>query len=327
MKVFADIAGQERACTFLQAALDEGQVTHAYLLIGPSPGETADIALRFASGVLAGQDAEAFGQAMRGVHPDMHVYEPGGAATYLIEQVRSLVRDAELAPVRSHMKVYIIKEADRLSGAPANALLKTLEEPPRDVVCILTALSEHGVLETVRSRCEVLRLAPGRDMRPDDAAVFEIMGALAQGASNRYVLAAAKRMVERSSAGAEELDDCFAEQLEEQQDYLSAGARRELEAQHKREKTAHVRRELLAQVAAARSWLRDCLLHVQGAGELAAHAGQAPQTAQVAAALNEQRLLKALDAVYVCEERIAYNVTPQLAIEALLFEVREALCQ
>lgn len=55
-----------------------------------------------------------------------------------------------LHPFAPRTKVYIIQDAHRLAGAPANALLKTLEEPPQNVVCILVANSESAVLETLR---------------------------------------------------------------------------------------------------------------------------------------------------------------------------------
>jgi len=327
MIVFAGVTGQDQVCAYLQAALDAQRTTHAYLLAGTDTRGAEDVARSFAAALVADGDDQAFDQALRGAHPDVHVFEPAGAAGYLVDQVRELVRDAELAPLRSQHKAYIVKDADRLAGAPANALLKTLEEPPQDVVCILLASQESGVLETIRSRCEVLHLRANHPEQPEDEEVFQLVCAVASRASNRQVLAYAKRLVERSTEGLDDLEDAHAEQLERAGEFLTPGARKEMEAQHKREVSARTRATLLEEVAAIRSWLRDCLLTAEGAPERIAHPRWQAQTMQVATDAGTSSLLKALEAVRTCEQRISYNVTPQLAMEALLFEIREAVCQ
>ena len=327
MNVFAHITGQEQVCNYLQAALDAQRTTHAYLLVGTDTLACEQIARSFAAALIAQGDENAFSQVVSGAHPDLHLMEPAGAAAYLIEQVRELVRDAELAPIRAQHKVYVLERADKLSAAPANALLKTLEEPPGDVVCILIATHERAVLETVRSRCEVLHLRANDQGQPRNEEVFNLLFSVVSGADNRQVLAAAKRMVELASEGTDELEERHMAQLEEQNEFLTQGARKALETQHKREVTAQVRSALLAEVAAVRSWLRDCLLAAGGAPEAVAHPQWAAQTMRVALDAGTAGVLVALEAVKRCEERISYNVTPQLAIEALLFEIREAVCQ
>ena len=114
-----------------------------------------------------------------------------------VDQIRELVHDAELAPVRAPHKVYVLEQADRLQGAPANALLKTLEEPPQDVVCLMLATQESAVLETIRSRCEVLHLRARYPEQPSDEEAFNLLYALVTGASNQQVLDSAKRMCAR----------------------------------------------------------------------------------------------------------------------------------
>lgn len=327
MRAFDDISGQERVCSYLQRALDSGRTTHAYLLVGGSAQERVGIAERFAAALVAAGDVDAFADALRGAHPDMRRFEPQGAGAYLVEQARQLVHDAELAPVRSARKAYVINQADRLAGAPANALLKTLEEPPEDVVCILLAASEQGVLETIRSRCEVLVCHERLAEQPADEEVFNILYATLTGADNRYVLNAADRLVELSRAGSADLELRQAEELEAGKDYLSQGARKSIEQRHKRELSALQRNALLDQITAMRSWLRDCLLVSQGAGQLAAHENWRAQTAQLAGTLSASELLAALESAQKAQARITGNVTPQLAMEALLFEIREATCR
>ena len=121
------ITQQPRVRDFLAAALMEGRVSHAYLFLG-APG----------AGMLAA--AEALAQCLvcptggdavcdecirvrHHTHPDVHHLRPEGVSGYLVDQIRDLVEDVNLAPVRASNKVYILDGADRLHGRSANALL------------------------------------------------------------------------------------------------------------------------------------------------------------------------------------------------------------
>ncbi len=84
----------------------------------------------------------------------MHVLTPASATGYLVAQVREITDDVVRAPVRAHCKVYIVRDAGLLRGAAANALLKTIEEPPEGVIFILIARSVAQVLSTIASRCQ-----------------------------------------------------------------------------------------------------------------------------------------------------------------------------
>lgn len=327
--LFEGIAGQDQVTSYLQRSLDAHKVTHAYLIAGGADGEGARIARRFAAGLVAGDDEEQLDLATRDVHPDLHVYAPGGAEGYLVEQIRELTHDVELAPIRASKKAYVIQDAHRLAGAPANAFLKTLEEPPRDVTCILVANNESAVLETLRSRCEVLVLNVTRVARAANTQVFEMLDMLARGCDNRMLLANSKRFVEIAAEQAEAMgaDSIDAEAyIEKYDEYLSQGAKKEIELQGKREATAHERAAFAELCALARLWLRDCLVAREGSRDLLAYPQYADQIVKVAHGTTERDLLSALDAVKTAQARISYNVTPQLAIDAMFLEIREALC-
>lgn len=328
-ELFAEIAGQDQVTSYLQHVHDTGGATHAYLIAGGDDRLGADIALRFAAGLIAHGDAQVQDEALRRVHPDLHIYMPGGADGYLVEQIRELTHDAELAPIRATSKVYIIQDAHRLAGAPANAFLKTLEEPPHDVTCILVANSESAVLETLRSRCEVLVLNAASGIRAGNAQVFDMLYALARNCDNRTLLGNSKRFVELAREKAEAMgdDDLDAEAyIEKYDDYLSQGAKKQIELAGKREATAHERAALFDFCALTRAWLRDCLITREGSSELLAYPECVAQTAYVAQATSSAGLLSALDAAKGAAARISYNVTPQLAIDAMFLEIREALC-
>lgn len=328
---FAGIEGQDQVTGYLASALQTGQVTHAYLIVGTEGSCHVEIARRFAAGLLAAVpgregdvDTAVYDAALRGAHPDIHFTTPASATGYLVEQVREVVHDVELAPVRAARKVYVIEQADRMKGTAANAFLKTLEEPPADVTVILLAQARAGVLQTLASRCQVLVCNLPRERVCASPELCAMVSDAAQGAGSRTLLAHAAALVERSQAGVEELASRHGEQLAQSADYLSAGARKALETAHKRELAMRQRAALLEQVGMVRSVLRDCLLASQGVAVPAAP--EARWWEQLDGACSPARVLSALDATERAQERVAYNVTPQLAIEAMLFELKEALC-
>lgn len=325
-RAFEGITGQDQAVEYLQSALDAGRTTHAYLICGGAGSGKEEIAKRFSAALLSNGDEEQFRLACEHPHPDLHLLEPAGAS-YLVGQIREVVHDAELAPIRAPRKVYVIAAADRMGTQSANAFLKTLEEPPADVVCILLVQTESAVLETLRSRCEVIALNEVARQAAADPVVFGVLEAISSGCDNRVLLDGAKRLVEVSKRGLEDLEQEQERQLDEQSDYLAQGARKELEKQNKREVSAQQRQKLLGIVAQVRGWLRDCLVTQAGTPELISYTEQERQTMTVATTVDAKALLDAIAAADAAADRISYNVTPQLALEAMLIEIREALCR
>ena len=151
---------QPRVRDFLSAAFAEGQLSHAYLFCGMPRAGMEEAALALAQCVVCGNPAGPDGscdecaRVSHHTHPDVKFVRPAGVSGYLIEQVRELAEDVTLAPVRAQTKVYVLDRADQLRGASANALLKTLEEPPPDVMFILIARSADAMLSTIVSRCQ-----------------------------------------------------------------------------------------------------------------------------------------------------------------------------
>jgi DNA polymerase-3 subunit delta' len=116
--------------------------------------------------------AELLGSPSR-QHPDLHVVaptppetNPKGARAIRIAAIRELSREAALRPVMARRKVFILDEAERMTGETPQAFLKTLEEPPAATVMILILPRARAVPATVLSRCQVVRFEP----RGDEAA-------------------------------------------------------------------------------------------------------------------------------------------------------------
>ena len=158
------IQDQPRAVALLRRALESRRVAHAYAFIGPTGSGRMTTALAFA--------AELLGSVSR-QHADLHVIaptppetNPKGARAIRIAAIRELGRQAALRPVMAPRKVFILDEAERMTGEAPQAFLKTLEEPPAATVMILILPRARAVPATVLSRCQVVRF----ESRGDEAA-------------------------------------------------------------------------------------------------------------------------------------------------------------
>ena len=171
------IAGQDHLLRQLDAGLRAGRVGHAYLLTGPPHVGKMTLALDLAAAVnCTTPDSSGGGpcgrcnscsRIRRGVYADLNVVAVGGdsrvATRISIEQVRDAETFLSVTPVEGAWKVVIFDGAETLSAGQsesANALLKTLEEPPEHVLLLLLTTNEDAILPTIRSRCRILALRP-----------------------------------------------------------------------------------------------------------------------------------------------------------------------
>ena len=144
------IIGQERAVEALKNAV--ARPVHAYLIIGPR-GSGADEGARALAGALI--EASDDTRVARGRHPDVVEFRPT-ANEYSIERdVReSILPEMHAAPIEGPRKCVLLLEAERLNDPSANALLKSIEEPPPRTVVILVSDSADALPATIRSRCQ-----------------------------------------------------------------------------------------------------------------------------------------------------------------------------
>src|SRR5688572_26228216 len=152
------VAGQDRAVALLQRAAE--RPVHAYLLVGPRGAGVEEAARSFAAALIAPEgDERAWNLALRGQHPDVVEFEPTATTYSVNDDVRDrMIPETFRSPLEGERKVVVIFEAERLrranNDAAANALLKTLEEPPARSVLVLVTAYPDELPETVRSRCQ-----------------------------------------------------------------------------------------------------------------------------------------------------------------------------
>ena len=164
--MFVDVVGQERAVENLRRASE--RPSHAYLLVGPRGSGVEDAARAFAALLIGvGDDDRGVRLVRRGVHPDVIEFAPGGASYRVKEDVRdSILPEAARAPIEADRRVLILFEAERLRGnqnESANAMLKTIEEPPPRTIVVLVTAAADDLLPTIRSRCQRIDFDPVGD--------------------------------------------------------------------------------------------------------------------------------------------------------------------
>ena len=157
--IWDSVVGHDEAVAMLKEAVAGERVTHAWLFTGPPGIGKLHTARVFAAALNcpAGGDGtcDTCRRILRGVHPDVHLIVPEGD-NLLVEDVRAVREEASRTHHEAPVGVFILDEADRMTEAAANALLKVLEEPPPGVVFILVVRSAEALVGTVPSRARVL---------------------------------------------------------------------------------------------------------------------------------------------------------------------------
>ncbi|EKE03187.1 MAG: hypothetical protein ACD_20C00234G0009 [uncultured bacterium] len=157
---FKDIVGQESIVRTLSNALELNKVAHAYLLTGPRGTGKTSTARIFAKSLNCqnGPTLDPCGECPSCLDiarsNAIDVIEIDAASNRKVEDARNLLEKVQFVPVAGKYKIYIIDEVHMLTTEAFNTLLKTLEEPPPNLVFILATTEAHKVLNTIISRCQ-----------------------------------------------------------------------------------------------------------------------------------------------------------------------------
>ncbi len=177
-----DLFGHHVAAETLQRAAQSGRLPHAWMLAGPPGVGKATLAYRFGRWLLAGgaegkvppgatplhldPQHPAFRRVLAGAHADLRALRPntgekGGVKMVIrVEDSRDAIRFLAMTPAEGGWRFVLVDGAEQMRPEAANALLKTLEEPPPRAVLVLTTAAPDRLLPTIRSRVRRLDLSP-----------------------------------------------------------------------------------------------------------------------------------------------------------------------
>ncbi len=345
------------AAAVLGAALD-GRPAHAYLLHGPAGTGKRAAARDFAAALLAGDSESARTRVMHGTHPDLTWVAPSGAHEMLRRDVQeSVVAAASHTPFESSHRVFVLERADTMNDEAANALLKTLEEPPAYVVLLLLTDNPSQVLPTISSRCQPVRfdplpaeqLASKLQSRGIDPATATACARLSLGDGERALtLALSPELRARTEAyaraplhGRAHQEQAWRPLLEQARE-AGAAAKHEVEAaldeekqflpkkEHRKRETEFTERARRAERRASTGqlehalqliglWYRDLACVAAGAEELVHNSDRLDALTEDAATDRAWR-----DAVAMVDDTraaLALNVSEELAFEALAYRL------
>jgi len=322
------IYGHHWAVDLLDRGLRAGRLPHALLLAGPAQIGKRTLATALAAALICTAEQKPCGQCRacrltaQGVHPDVRLVaaddsERGREGVLKIDQIRAVQREASLAPMEAPRKVFILRELERANLPAANALLKTLEEPPAQVVLLLTSARPHALLPTIISRCQVLNL--------HSLPRQQIAAALTAhwGASNQQAELLARLADGRLGWAVQRLTDS---QAREERVRRLAEAR-DLPQQSRLQRLAYADElsrspaTLLPTLALWASWWRDLLLVQQGCAGWLRNVDLADELALEASRFDPGQVHAYLARLHAAPTQINQNANARLLLETLVLHM------
>ena len=329
------IFGQDHLLKRLEPSLQQQKQSHAYLLSGPPHVGKMALAINLCQAVncleASGEPCGSCVQCTRiaeGHHSDIRVLAPGqgeegrSARTMIgINEIKEALRRVHLNPYEGSTSVVIFDGAEFMSDEGANALLKTLEEPPPQVMFLLLTANEGAVLPTVRSRCQKVTLVPlskdkmvdrlvnGHQTTPDQA---EQLFRLSRGCLGWAIGALEdSQVLEQRQADLEKIQETLDAGLETRFTYAN-----EVAALFGSDRDAA--KDLLALWL---RWWRDLLLIKEGAEDFLHNSDHTDSLKSQASGLSTAEIVQFINRLMQTLSNLDSNVSPRLAMEVLMLNL------
>jgi DNA polymerase-3 subunit delta' len=326
---FSEVVGQERAIEVLKREFFHGRVSHAYLFTGMESVGKQLTALAFAKVLQCDRaDGDSCGvcppclKITKGTHPDVRFYVPesrtkGARSKIYIEQIRNLQSDISLKAMEGKKKVFVINDADRMVEQAANALLKTLEEPPQDSYLILVTAFPDLLPRTVLSRCRAVRFQSLSEKSVEtilkqkkglDGDQAELMARYSRGRVDKVLEMEGAEIVSQRDRFLEWMQGC---------DLQKVGSIFELS-----ERFTKNTNEAIEFVEFFLSWTRDLIsMKLRGSKGGLIHADKALDLERECRNMRLSALLKNADILEAALKKLKMNVNQRLVIETGLMQM------
>jgi len=326
---FEQIWGQESAVAILRNALLNGRLAHAYLFLGPEGVGKRLTALTLAKAMNCKNPPRAADSCERCPscmkinsfnHADVILLEPAGEVIK-IDQIRDMQRRFRYKPLEGGRRACIIDSADGLNDAAANALLKTLEEPPDETHLFLITSRPHQLLPTILSRCQWVKFKPLsrahivqilRTVHSLEEEPASFYASLAGGSVGQALILSNRVDFQKRTAWLRVfsgIPEKTAEEIFETCERIS-----------KEEEGINDLLDLW------KLWIRDLMvskIHGNGAGEKLINHDLGAEVAAVAEKYSFDRLDRLFGLISSVQKSIALNANRQLALETLMLEMKK----
>lgn len=328
-----EFLGNRYILNMLREHIVQGRVRHAYLFTGPPGLGRRTLALHFAQAVnctqppAPGEPCGICSSCLRFAqmkHPDLSTVqaeEEGG--TLKVDQIRELQHSLALAPYEARYRIALLLRFEEANQNAQNALLKTLEEPNRQVLLLLTANSPEDLLPTIVSRCEVVRMSaiPLEDLKTGLQNFYEIP---AEEAALLAHLSEGRPGLARRYYNERKLLDSREGVLADHLKLLSSNRADRFayaDKMTKRTKDRDPREELRKILIIWLSYWRDILLTTVGSNTPITNLDHKIEIEALAGALNLQTAHKSAAAIQRTLGLLEINANTKLALEVLLLDL------
>ncbi len=295
------------------------RLSHAYLILTADGDMLKDYLKAFAkliccSSLEACDECRDCSLIDKGLHSDVLFY-PKNNDAIAVEDINELIEESYLKPIECDKKLFVIVGAENMNASSQNKLLKTLEEPPKNVYILLGATSEFGLLSTIKSRVKKLEIPPFDNQTIIDA----LKGECPDQEKLLTAVSSGDGTVGKALAlyGDEELLSVTELAIDVLVNMNSSSQVLEFS-----NKILQPKIDLTQFLSTLELMLRDMLVCAQEKSDIVTNKGVLSKL-QKAQKFNTGAIIHALESITEAEKRKKFNMNPTMLVEWLLFQILE----